>query len=856
MRAVIVASVICLSVVSLSVAQDARAAARIRTDIPPQSLGSALQAFAQARDLQVLYFSGLVKDLKTGGATGALTADEALTQLLSGTGLTYRYVGQNAVTIVSAGVDGSAATQLPNSPRPPSAQKEGKRASSSEFRMAQVDQEASGGAAAVNATPRDAHDAGTPLLQEVVVTAQKRSERLQDVPVPVTALSTESLLQQNQVRLQDYATSVPGLNVAPQPAFGQVLSIRGITTGPGENPSVGITIDDIPFGSSTYVGYGAVVPDLDPADLARIEVLRGPQGALYGASSLGGLIKFVTADPSTSELTGRLEAGTSGVSNGSDWGYSFRGSANVPVSTDFAVRASAFTRLDPGYIDNIITHREGVNEQRVSGGRLSGLWRPIEDVSVKLSALYQDFRSDGTADVSPGLTGLQQAWTPGTGPSTGKIQAYSATVNAKLGAGIDFVSLTGYNIREAQTSVDVSSAYGGFAEQVYNVGTTALVSASKTNKFSQEMRLSVPLGSHFEWLLGGFYTHEGSTVRQDINAVTPDSGAVVANGLRTTTPSIYAESAAFTDLTWHITDQFDIQTGGRWSSIQQSLQNTLAAPLLGAPASQAGATTHSSAHPVTYLLTPRFKLSPQLMVYARIASGYRPGGSNGPLCGIFKFSCEYSPDKTYNYELGAKGTILDHVLSYDVSLYRINWKDIQLHAVVPPGIGYLSNASEAKSQGLELSLEARPLTGLTAAAWATWNTAELTEPLPADATAQGVSGDRLPYSSRFSGNFSLNQDFPLPHNLTGFAGGSVSYVGNRLGAFAGAGSVVAPRVYLPAYARTDAHAGVRYDTWTVNAYVNNAFDKRGILESGADLLPVATLYIQPRTFGVNLTKVF
>jgi outer membrane receptor protein involved in Fe transport len=114
----------------------------------------------------------------------------------------------------------------------------------------------------------------------------------------------------------------------------------------------------------------------------------------------------------------------------------------------------------------------------------------------------------------------------------------------------------------------------------------------------------------------------------------------------------------------------------------------------------------------------------------------------------------------------------------------------------------------------------------------------------------------LPYSSRFSGKFSLNQEFALPRSMTGFVGASVSYVGDRLGAFSGAGSIVAPRPYLPAYARTDAHVGVKYDTWTLNAYVNNVFDKRGILESGADLLPIATLYIEPRTAGLNLTKIF
>jgi outer membrane receptor protein involved in Fe transport len=145
---------------------------------------------------------------------------------------------------------------------------------------------------------------------------------------------------------------------------------------------------------------------------------------------------------------------------------------------------------------------------------------------------------------------------------------------------------------------------------------------------------------------------------------------------------------------------------------------------------------------------------------------------------------------------------------------------------------------------------------MTAAAWAAWNTAELTASLPAASTAQADTGDRLPYSSRFSGNLSLDQEFPLSRNITGTVGAVVAYVGNRLGSFAGGGELPGPREYLPAYARTDAHAGVKYDTWTVNAYVNNAFDKRGILDRGVDLVPAAILYIQPRTVGVNLTKIF
>src|SRR5262249_48926184 len=155
----------------------------------------------------------------------------------------------------------------------------------------------------------------------------------------------------NQLRLRDYYSRVPGLNLTPGTQSGQVLSIRGISTGSG-NPTVGVTVDDVPLGSSTFLGGGAVVPDFDPADLARIEVLRGPQGTLYGASSISGLIKFVTADPSTAGFTGWLQGGVSSVSHGHGAGYNARGSVNVPLSDTFAVRASGFTRKDPGFIDN------------------------------------------------------------------------------------------------------------------------------------------------------------------------------------------------------------------------------------------------------------------------------------------------------------------------------------------------------------------------------------------------------------------------------------------------------------------------------------------------------------------------
>jgi outer membrane receptor protein involved in Fe transport len=204
----------------------------------------------------------------------------------------------------------------------------------------------------------------------IVVTAEKRPELIQDVPVPVTSLNASSLLDTNQLLVREYYDKVPGFNMMPSVQSNQTLVIRGITTGFG-NPTVAVMIDDVPFGASTNLGGGNVVPDLDPGDLERIEVLRGPQGALYGTSSMGGLLKFVTKAPSIGQASGRIQGGISGVTNGVDAGYNIRGSGNLPVADDLAIRVSGFARREPGYVDNPVRSIVGLNGQDVSGGQVS-----------------------------------------------------------------------------------------------------------------------------------------------------------------------------------------------------------------------------------------------------------------------------------------------------------------------------------------------------------------------------------------------------------------------------------------------------------------------------------------------------
>jgi len=213
-------------------------------------------------------------------------------------------------------------------------------------------------------------------LAEVVVTAQKKTERLQDVPVPVSAISADVLTARNQVRMQDYAREVPGFSLDTTGDGYSTLAIRGLTTGPGfTNATVGITVDDVPYGSSIGITYGPQLsPDLDPAQLQRVEVLRGPQGTLYGASSLGGLLKYVTKDPSLSQLKANVQSSGNFVEDGGT-GYAFRGSVDLPLITDtLGVSISAFKRRDPGFVDNPTEHRTNVNSEtcRADGWRRFG----------------------------------------------------------------------------------------------------------------------------------------------------------------------------------------------------------------------------------------------------------------------------------------------------------------------------------------------------------------------------------------------------------------------------------------------------------------------------------------------------
>lgn len=699
----------------------------------------------------------------------------------------------------------------------------------------------------------------------IVVTAQKRGENILRVPVPVTALGADDLVRSGQTSLKDYYAQVPGLNVTDTGSYGgAVISIRGITSGLLNGNTSTVVIDDIAYGiSSNPGGPTSIVPEIDPADLQRIEILKGPQGTLYGASSLGGILKYVTIDPSISAFSARVTAGATSVHNGDGTGYNLSGAINVPLGDNFAIRASASTRRDAGYIDVPAFNIDGVNWAETNGVRVAALWRPSNALSVKLHAFHQDARSGGNSYTGPTLGAyatpgdLQQYSPPDSSGFRKKLTAISGEIKANLGAA-ELTSLTAYVRNNTLFKTDVTPAFAAIAASAVPGATGARIfSPGTVTRFSEELRADIRLSEAIDWLIGGYYAKEKNDRINYYQALDAATGTVLGGRQAIgylDYPSEYRELSGFTDITFHITDQFDIQVGGRMAFMQTALPDyAQGGPLFGAATSQGRSVVKNEAF--TYLLTPTYRFNDDVMIYARFASGFRPGGPNLPAATADPTVPRgYDPDRTFNYEIGSKGKLFDGMLIYDVSLYHIDWKDIQLQGLIAPTtrVNYKANGSRAKSEGVDLALTFRPVPSLTLSASGSYNVAELTRDFPSNLTSLwGLAGDRLPFSARYTWHLEAEKQFAVSGAVTATISASHAYVGDRKGPFV---SPALTRAELPGYHSTSVRAGLAFEQVELSLFANNLFDKRGLLMGGnGGILPNLYQYVAPRTIGLSLT---
>lgn len=708
-------------------------------------------------------------------------------------------------------------------------------------------------------------DAAT-ALDEIVVTAQKRSENLLTVPTPVSAIGAAELARSSVTRLEDLAAKVPGLNLQSDRPGQTILILRGITTGSPTSSTVATYIDDVPFGSSTTQALaGWLSPDLDPSDLERVEVLRGPQGTLYGASSLGGLIKYVTTQPDLDTVSGRLQASATTVEHGGD-GYGLRGMINLPIIRDtLGLRVSAFTRDDPGYISNPRSGQDEVNKSEVKGGRAALRWEPTDALSMTLSATLHDFDSDGSSEEDVIITGGRI--TPMFGERQQiryaaetfavKDRTYSLSANYAFGWA-DLVSVTSYSTMDQAANVDQTVALGGALEAAFGIPDFGFSVGSDIDleKVTQELRLESPASDHLEWRAGLYYTNETVARLQPsfaFSSVTGDPYPLPAPVFFSVLDSEYTEYAGYGDLTYHFTPRFDISAGVRYSENDQDYQSVIGGLAAGPTTTTVSSSSDDS---TTFMVTPRFKIDDRTMVYARVATGYRPGGPNGvpPSQIAAGVPPTYGPDELTNYDVGYKASLLNHRLVLDLSAFYIDWQDIQLLTQFG-GFQAAGNGGAARSTGFEASAQMAPADGLNISANLSYTDAELTDDAPG---VSGFDGDRLPSVPKWQIGVSADYDFTFTGSITGFVGGGVHYVGDRVSTFVSGSPVGYDRPVMPSYTTVDLRAGVEFDAYTLQVYAKNLGDERAFgniaSESGAGFgPPFAASVIQPRTLGVTLT---
>jgi len=700
-------------------------------------------------------------------------------------------------------------------------------------------------------------------LEEIVVTAQKYEQKLSETPLSVTAVSSKELDALGATQFRDFANMVPGLTFTTTGVGATQINLRGITSGTNVSPTVGIYVDDVPYGSSTpFAGSSALALDAGLFDLTRVEVLRGPQGTLYGASTMGGLLKYVPTPPDLSKFGGTARAGLS-TTEGGGVSYDVASAVNLPLGSDkAAVRLSGFYSHDGGYIDDVGLGKKDVNQSNVYGGRADFLFKPTDQLSIRLNAYLQKITRDGTSTVGYDLAtekpidGNLDQRTVLAQPFNEQFDLFGATVVYDFGPAT-LTSVSSYQTLTNGSVLDASPLYvpilnAALPHPPFPIfGATDVRYGIGTDKFTQEMRLAAN-GATVDWLFGGFFTHEHSHQSQLVESFAPDGTPLAVNVATAELPSTYQEIAGFGTVTWHATGKLDVAGGVRYSHNSQTFEQIGSGLLIGAaPASS------SSENVTTYLANLRYRATENVMTYLRYATGYRPGGPNfvgsDPVTGLPLGNPAFLADKLKSYEGGIKASTSDRRLSADAALYLINWDNMQVDSA-RNGVGVVANASNARSTGAELTLTALPVPEFTLAATFAFINAKLTADAP---DLGGVDGDRLPDTPRFAGAISGDYAFSVGGHASTI-GAMVRHVGDRVHSFDG--SAGDPQYHLPSYTTADIRGSVAFGASTLRLYVRNLFDERGQLSADTTLTqlggPAEVSIMQPRTFGLSLDVKF
>ena len=697
------------------------------------------------------------------------------------------------------------------------------------------------------------------VIEEVVVTALKRETTLQDTPLAMAAVSGETLVDRAIDNVSDLLRTTPGLAVLDQGAGQRRLIVRGVQSA-GESQT-GLYYDETPVGAGspgTTNDAGQRMPEIRLFDVERIEVLRGPQGTLYGSGSMGGTVRVLFNKP-TNDYAAQVRAGIETVEDG-DVGYQADAMVNVPLGEQLAARAVAYHRERGGYIDNQRLGVEDINEEEASGGRLLLRYSPSDTLTLDLAAHIQ--REDSAVSAWEHTIGDYQSRTATQLPIEDDFELYNLTLKWDLG----FATLTGVGSvfnRDLLVTIDGTRFIQSILPQLPPPLRPPFVESvlhqpQDIEDRSYELRLGSNGDGPLAWTFGAYYEERDAFTSSQHVKADPITGLRVEPAVlvfHRDIRDVLEQRALFGELSYDLTSALTLTLGGRYFEYDKEVTGRTLVPFIpfGFPTVTPPTTSTADEDGFVSRINVAYRLGERALMYAQASQGFRPGGVN-QVTGLNQALAPYESDSTWNYELGFRSRWLDDRLDLNLAAFRVDWDDMQVTGAsrTNAAVRFIANAGAARIDGVELEATVLPLTGLQVSLGGSWLDAKLREnQVNADLIAPGLEGDRIPNVPEYSASLALEYGRPLGATLQGSVRTDVNYVGETASEFR-PNSVFFERIDAYTLTNLRLRVGDAGATWNVDLYVNNLFDEVAIgrvLSSpfGFDL----TLSSPPRTIGMG-----
>ena len=795
-------------------------------------------------------------------------------------------------------------------------------------------------------------------LQEVVVTATKRSTDVQSTGASITAVTAEEISDRGIVDFNSLATSVPGISMRTSGPGQTEFEMRGLNSAGGNTSQVGFYLDETPLSSPASAQLGK--EEIDPTlyDLARVEVLRGPQGTLYGSSSMGGTVKLVPNPPQLNAFAASGEVDVGYTGSGGDFNQKVNGMVNLPIGDSAALRIVGSEISQSGWIKRLVLadgapvdtpaggfpnvsrpanfysypvaeQINGANTTTIDSARISLLWKPNDNLSITPMAMYQLTRQGApdAADVNgnpthPSTPDTLAHWEPydSAEPQEDKFTLGSLKIEYQAPTFLvtSATALWGRNTLISQDATEENEAAFGFPQYDYGfdaagdplgVGPTgpapngpSVTEKDYTRQFSEELRLTSTAPGPLQWIVGLFYQDLYS--EWDEWAIAPQASAILGgpNLYVDYQPQTITQNAQFGEISWQFTPDLTGTVGLRhyhYSLAQSNLEFGVFTVNAGlgntAPYNTGTSNTASGTDPKFDL---DWKLTPDVLLYATIAKGFRLGGVNqpipvalppnpnsvvtgnecslqqkllligpaqcfvGPQAGLLlQAPATFSSDSVWNYEVGEKAELLDKHLILNVSAYYERWTNPQV-ATNLAGFGISANGADARIYGLEAELQALLSREWTLGVNFGYTNAEFT----ADSAITGFpSGYAIPDIPDVTASATLRWKHPLSNDLSMIGSLEGDYVGTRTDQPYGETLTLLNinnfLVHLPAYGFLNARLGVAGNQWTASLYVNNLTNKETVLDPQPQIDIQTNAFVRylvnrPITAGLDFTYKF